>query len=103
MTRAPPASPAWPASSTSGAPRTPCEPSAPRRSTPVPPRPSRLHAFKRLRKMPDLPLPDTAVRLQRRLVELFVELCKDPDSAATATEVDRTLERLDDILTQADR
>lgn len=53
--------------------------------------------------MPDFPLPEDTAQLQQRLVALFVQLCGDPDSAATAAEVDRTLIALDDILTKADR
>jgi hypothetical protein len=53
--------------------------------------------------MPELILPETEARLQQRLVELFVRLCGDPDDAATAAEVDRTLDELDGLLTQADR
>ncbi len=53
--------------------------------------------------MPDVPQSEAAVRLQQRLVELFVELCQDPDNAATATAVDQTLAELDDLMTRGER
>jgi hypothetical protein len=53
--------------------------------------------------VPDLAGSETTTRLQQRLVDLFVQLCGDPDNAAVATEVDQTLHDLDDVLTSAAR